>query len=179
MESAAALALEFSRGTLATVAVSFRAEYRTPLELVGETGVLRADDALNVERPITLELRRAGSVVETDEVSNRMAYARQVDAFAAAVEGKANFPVPGEEGWQNQEILDAAYRSLKSGKTEDVAQVQLDAGQSNTYGALVLRRLAKEPLWPARSPNAIPGPGPAQRLKSRGKPSCWTAPPSL
>ena len=118
------LTLEFARGTLATVAVSFRAEYRTPLELVGETGVLRADDALNVERPITLELRRAGSVVETDQVSNRLAYARQVDGFAAAVEDKATFPAPGEEGWQNQEILDAAYRSMKSGKTEEVTQVR-------------------------------------------------------
>jgi 1,5-anhydro-D-fructose reductase (1,5-anhydro-D-mannitol-forming) len=123
VESAALLTLEFSRGTLATVAVSFRTEYRTPMELVGETGVLRGDDVLNVERPITLELRRGGSVIETDQVSNRMAYARQVDAFAAAVEGKMKFPVPGEQGWQNQEILDAAYRSMKSGKTEDVNQI--------------------------------------------------------
>ncbi len=124
MESAAVLTLEFSRGTLGTVAVSFRAEYRTPLELVGETGVLRAENALTVERPIKLELLRGGAVVESDEVSNRLAYAMQVDAFAAALEGKTKFPVPGEEGWQNQEILDAAYRSLKSGKTEDVAQVR-------------------------------------------------------
>jgi predicted dehydrogenase len=124
VESAAVLALEFSRGTLATVAVSFQTEYRTPLEFVGETGVLRADDALNVERPIKIELRRAGSVVETSEVFNRMAYAKQVDAFANAVEGTSVFPVAGEEGWQNQEILDAAYRSLKSGKTEDVPQVK-------------------------------------------------------
>ena len=123
VETAAVLTLEFSRGTLGTVAVSFRAEYRTPLELVGETGVLRADDALNVDRPIRLELRRASSVVETDEISNRLAYARQVDAFADAVEGKSSFPVPGEEGWQNQEILDAAFRSMKSGKAEDVTQV--------------------------------------------------------
>ena len=35
VEAAAALILEFSRGTLATVSVSFRAEYRTPFELVG------------------------------------------------------------------------------------------------------------------------------------------------
>jgi predicted dehydrogenase len=123
VESAAVLTLEFTCGTLATVAVSFRAEYRTPLELVGETGSLRAENALNVEHPIKMELRRASSVVETDEVSNRLAYVKQVDAFAAAVEGKAKFPVPGEEGWQNQEILDAAYRSIKSGKAEDVAQV--------------------------------------------------------
>jgi len=123
LESAAVLTLEFSRGTLATVLVSFRAEYRTPLEFVGETGVLRADDGLNVERPITLELRRAGVVTETQQVSNRLAYAKQVDAFADAVEGKSTFPVPGEEGWQNQEILDAAYRGLKSGRVEEVIRV--------------------------------------------------------
>jgi predicted dehydrogenase len=123
LETAAALTLEFSQGTLGSVLVSFRAEYRTPLELVGENGVLRAEDGLNVERPITLELRRGGSVVEREQVSNQLAYAKQVDAFAAAVEGKAQFPVPGEEGWQNQEILDAAYRGLKSGIAESVKQV--------------------------------------------------------
>jgi predicted dehydrogenase len=120
VEAGAALLLEFSRGTLATAMVSFRAEYRTPLELVGATGVLRADDALNVDRPIHLELRRGGAVVETNTVSNHLAYARQVDAFAAAVEGKAEFPIPGEEGWRNQQILDAAYRSMKSSQTENV-----------------------------------------------------------
>jgi predicted dehydrogenase len=123
VESAAVLTMEFSRGTLATVVVSFRAEYRTPLEFVGDSGALRAEDGLNVERPVKIELRRAGSVIETEAVSNRLAYAKQVDAFADALEGKAKYAVPGEEGWQNQEILDAAYRSLKSGKTEDVAQV--------------------------------------------------------
>jgi 1,5-anhydro-D-fructose reductase (1,5-anhydro-D-mannitol-forming) len=120
VETGATLLLEFSGGTLATVMVSFRAEYRTPFELIGETGVLCADDALNVERPIHLELRRSGAVLETTTVSNQLAYARQVDAFAAAVEGKVEFPIPGEEGWRNQQILDAAYRSIKSGRTEDV-----------------------------------------------------------
>ena len=124
VESAAVLTLEFSGGTLGTVATCFQAAYRTPLELVGEIGVLQGDDALNVERPIQLELRRGGALVESEEVSNRLAYARQVDAFAAAAEGKTAFPVPGEEGWQNQEIVDAAYRSLKSGKVEDVPQVR-------------------------------------------------------
>lgn len=123
VESAAVLILEFSRGTLASVLVSFRAEYRTPLEIVGETGVLRADDGLNVERPISIQLRRASSVVQTELVLNQYAYARQVDMFASAVEGHSTFPVPGEEGWQNQEILDAAYRSIRSGKVETVPKI--------------------------------------------------------
>ena len=44
--------------------------------------------------------------------------------FAAAVGGSAEFSVLGEEGWQNQEILDAAYRSIKSGKAEAVPRVR-------------------------------------------------------
>jgi predicted dehydrogenase len=53
-------------------------------------------------------------------VSNRLAYARQVDAFATALLGEAPFPVPGEEGWRNQLVLDAAYRSAETGKREPV-----------------------------------------------------------
>jgi predicted dehydrogenase len=124
VEASAVLALEFARGTLGSVFVSTRAEYRTPLEIVGETGTLRAEDALSVEQPINIELRRNGTLVETQTVSNRDAYVRQVDAFSAAVEGKAEFLVPGEDGWQNQEILDAAFRSMKSGNAEIVPMVR-------------------------------------------------------
>jgi len=123
VEAAAILTLEFERGTLATVMVSFRSDYRTPIEFIGESGVLRADDGLNVEYPITIELKRGGKIVESEIVTNKLAYARQVDSFADALEGKSQFPVPGEEGWQNQIVLDAAFRSLRSGKVEDVARV--------------------------------------------------------
>ena len=123
VESVAALTLEFSRGTLASVLVSYRAEYRTPLEIIGDGGTLWADDALNVEHPIQIELRRGKEIVQRDEVSNQLAYALQVDAFADWMNGKSQFPAPGEEGWQNQEILDAALRSVKSGRAEAVPRV--------------------------------------------------------
>jgi predicted dehydrogenase len=124
VEAAAVLSLEFARWTLGSVLVSARAEYRTPLEIVGEAGVLRAEDAFSVEQPIEIQFRRGGGIVEKEIVSNTDAYARQVDTFSAAIEGNYEFPVPGEEGWQNQEVLDAAYRSLKSGKTEAVPLVE-------------------------------------------------------
>jgi predicted dehydrogenase len=124
VEAAAVMNLEFARGTLGAVLVSTRADYRTPMEFVGEGGVLRADDGLTVDRPIQVNLKRNGVVVESEAISNQYAYARQVDMFAAAVRGEAAFPVPGEEGWQNQEILDAALRSLKSGRMEEVPLVR-------------------------------------------------------
>jgi predicted dehydrogenase len=123
VESAAVLSLEFARGALGVIWVSIRAEYRTPLEVIGDAGTLRAMDAFSIEKPVEIELWKAGNLIERETKSNADAYARQVDAFSAAVEGKAAFPLPGEEGWQNQEVLDAAYRSLRTGKVESVPTV--------------------------------------------------------
>ena len=132
VEAAAILTLAFRRGTLATVLVSTRAQYRTPLEFVGDKGTLRADDGLRVDPPVSLELWREGKLLGTEAASNRLAYALQVDAFADAVEGSRPFPLPGEEGWQNQIILDAAYRSLSSGKAEDVTILEKQAPVQRT-----------------------------------------------
>ena len=97
-----------------------RSPYQTFLEVAGENGVLSALYALTIERPVTVELRRGFELVESREVSNADAYAAQVDAFAAAIEEGRDFEIPGEEGLKNQLILDAAFRSIKSGKVERV-----------------------------------------------------------
>ncbi len=123
VEAAAALTLEFAGGTLATILVSTRAGYRTPLEFVGDGGTLRVDDGLTVDRPITIELWRDQKLAATETVSNRLAYAKQVDAFAAAIENREPFPVPGKEGLRNQIVLDAAYRSSATGKTEQISDL--------------------------------------------------------
>lgn len=133
VEASAVLLLEFSRGTLGTVLTSFRADYRTPLEVIGSEGAIRADAALNVEHPVRIELLDGDANVKSETVSNELAYALQVDEFALAVEGKAKFRVPGEDGWQNQEILDAAYRSALTGRTEDVPQVMRSHGRSGIH----------------------------------------------
>lgn len=112
VEAAAVVNLAFARGTLATVLVSIRAQYRTPLELIGEHRVLRADNALTVDAPVRIELLENGRVLDTEVVDNSDAYALQVDAFSAALEGGPPFPIPGEIGLANQRLLDAAYQSL-------------------------------------------------------------------
>ena len=122
LEASASAVLEFESGTAATVSVSGRTPYQTYLEVAGETGVLSAVNALTIERPVTIELRRGYEVAESREVSNADAYGVQVDAFAAAIEEGRDFEVPGEEGLKNQMILDAAYRSVKSGKAEGVPE---------------------------------------------------------
>jgi predicted dehydrogenase len=120
VEASGAMLLEFTGGVLATVSVSARCPYRTFLEVAGETGVLSAVNGLSVEQPSAVELRRAFEVIESREVSNADAHAAQVDAFAAAVEAGREFEIPGKEGLRNQLVLDAVYRSAKSGKAETV-----------------------------------------------------------
>jgi len=120
VESAAVLSLLFRKGTLAMVMVSTRAQYRTPMEFVGEGGEIFADDALSVEHPIRVELRSNDQVIASEELSNHLSYARQVDAFAEALENNGQFPASGECGWQNQLVLDAAYRSMQTGQMETI-----------------------------------------------------------
>jgi predicted dehydrogenase len=123
VESAGVLALEFARGTLANVAVSYRAEYHTAIEVRGETGALVCDKGMAVDFPVTIKLFRDNQVVDHQTVSNHLAYAKQVDEFSAAVEGKKHYRIPGEEGWQNQLVLDAAYESIETGKMVDVPRI--------------------------------------------------------
>jgi len=118
VEASGTTLLQFLGGTLGTMSVSARAPYQTLLEVTGADGVLSAVNALNVEHPVTLELRCGFDVVEKTEVFNADAYTAQVEAFAAAVESGQTFVIPGEEGLQNQRILDAIFRSVKSGRAE-------------------------------------------------------------
>jgi 1,5-anhydro-D-fructose reductase (1,5-anhydro-D-mannitol-forming) len=123
LEASASGGLRFSRGTLADVGVSGRGVYQTVLQIAGETGILSAVNALTVDHPVTLELRRGFEVAERTEVSNEDAYTLQLDAFAAAVEEGSPFLVSGEDGLRNQLVLDAAFRSIKSGRTETLNPV--------------------------------------------------------
>jgi 1,5-anhydro-D-fructose reductase (1,5-anhydro-D-mannitol-forming) len=120
LEESAAITLEFSLGVLASIHVSFRAQYRTLIEVVGEDGVLTVESGLTVDRPVTIVHHAGGKVLDQEVLSNSDAYSRMLDAFSAAVEGTGTFASTGEDGVQNQRILDAAFRSWHSGCRERI-----------------------------------------------------------
>lgn len=140
VEAAAALTLQFENtptlakcglgwgtqrsGTLATVLVSARTDYRTPIEITGTNGAIRANNGLSVEDPITIEVARSGKTIHSEEARNHDAYARQVDAFALAVRGKQPFPATAQDGLRNQLVLDGAYKSIETGQTQKVKLLQ-------------------------------------------------------
>lgn len=122
VESGAVLGLEFSKGTLGVVVVSTRTPYHTDLEISGDLALLSAPDAFGVDVPVEIEFRPYSGPGSTqrETVSNELCYAYQFDAFADAVRGEAVFPCSAEDGLRNQLVLDAAYRSWRSGKREMV-----------------------------------------------------------
>lgn len=118
VEAVASLQLEMTGSVLASVTVSARALYRTLVEITGSEGVLIAENGLSVDRPVQLVLRRNGERVETTTLENGDGYTRMLDSFALASRGLGTFLASGEDGVHNMQVLDAAFRSWKTGRRE-------------------------------------------------------------
>lgn len=118
VEAVASLQLEMTGGVYANVTASARAPYRTLVEVTGSDGVLVAENGLTVDRPVELQLRRAGELVETTTVENGDGYTLMLDSFARAFRGTETFSASGEDGVRNMRALDAAYKSWQTGLRE-------------------------------------------------------------
>ena len=118
VEAVASLQLEMTGGVYANVTASARAPYRTMIEITGSDGVLVAENGLTVDRPVQLQVRRAGELVETVTLENGDGYTRMLDSFARAVRGAETFAASGEDGVRNMRALDAAYKSWQTGLRE-------------------------------------------------------------
>ncbi|HEY1964598.1 MAG TPA: Gfo/Idh/MocA family oxidoreductase, partial [Acidobacteriaceae bacterium] len=121
VEATASLQMEMSGGVLASVTVSARSPYRSLVQLTGSDGVLVAENGLTVDRPVEVVLRRGGETVETITVDNGDGYTRMLDNFADAMRGSETFHATGEDGVRNMAVLDAAFRSWKTGRREEIS----------------------------------------------------------
>jgi predicted dehydrogenase len=117
VESNASIGLVFSKGTVGSVTVTARAPFRySQIEVVGEDGVVKCDNSLNVDHPVEVVWLRNGRVAEQLQVSNSDAYGMMLDAFSFAFRGTESYSASGEDGLRNQRILDAAYASSRQGQ---------------------------------------------------------------
>lgn len=121
VEASASMALEFMQGTLGSVAVSFRSEYRTLIEIVAEHGVILSENGLNVDAPVEVQLLQHGKIIQHEQISNADSYSRMLDGFSTAINGSSEYAATGEDGLKNQLVLDAAYASWRSGRREIIA----------------------------------------------------------
>ncbi|MES2220078.1 MAG: Gfo/Idh/MocA family oxidoreductase [Acidobacteriota bacterium] len=120
VEASAALSMDFRSGLIGSILVSFRSPYRSLVEIVGETGVIRSENGLTVTGMVDVQLMESGKVLDSKQVTNADGYCRMLDGFSDAVEGRGSYRAPGEDGLNNQRVLDAAYASWQSGRTETI-----------------------------------------------------------
>jgi 1,5-anhydro-D-fructose reductase (1,5-anhydro-D-mannitol-forming) len=120
VEAYAAMQMEFTDGIYVNVVADARSPYRTLLEVTGTDGVLTAESGFSVDRPVEVLHKRGSEVLASTRSDNGDGYVRMLDGFAAAVRGEADFAATGEEGVLNMRVLDAAYRSWRSGMREMV-----------------------------------------------------------
>ena len=122
VETSAAITIDFRQGTIASVTVSSRTEYRTLVEVVGESGVIRSENCFSTLAPVDVQLLLSGKVIDSQQVSNADAFSRLLDAFSAAIEGHGAYGASGDDGLKNQRALDAAYTSWHSGRKEIIIE---------------------------------------------------------
>jgi len=120
VESHAVVALNFGNGAMGSVTVTTRGEYRSLIEVTGETGVILCENGMTVDHPVEVVRHRKGEVAERATVSNADAYTKMLDSFAAEIEGTGRYLAPASDGLHNQKILDAAYSSWRSGAKQSV-----------------------------------------------------------
>lgn len=120
VEATASVSLEFTTGVMGCVSVTTRAAYRSLVEVVGESGVILAENGLTVDHPVDIVLRRGEKILAIERVSNADAYSRMLDSFSATVEGRGAYLATGEDGLHNQQVLDAAYLSWRSGTKQNL-----------------------------------------------------------
>jgi 1,5-anhydro-D-fructose reductase (1,5-anhydro-D-mannitol-forming) len=118
VEAIASLQMEMTGNIFANVTTSARAPYRSLVEVIGSEGALISEGGLTVDRPVEIEVRRAGELVDSVTVDNGDGYTRMMDSFAAALRGGPNFAATGEDSVHNTRVLDAAYKSWRSGVRE-------------------------------------------------------------
>jgi predicted dehydrogenase len=120
VEAYATMLMEMTGGICGQVVANARTPYRTLLEVMGSDGTLTAEGGFHVDWPVEV-VHRAGDQVESSTtVDNGDGYVRMLDGFAAAVRDGAEFLATGEDGVRNMRVVDAAYRSWRSGAREEI-----------------------------------------------------------
>jgi predicted dehydrogenase len=122
VEDTARLQIEAVSGAIGTATVSWNATNfaNTYIEVVGTEGVVRVGWSRS-------RFRRASSPAWEDlgtGYDKVAAHVSQLDTFAAAVAGEGELLIDGDDALASVSAIDAAYRSLESGRWEEVRRVR-------------------------------------------------------
>jgi len=112
-ERSAIINLQFSKGTLGSIACSFEGPLRhTMIEVVGTEGLAHAFDFTAGEQltPLSIERRTNAAAPETKSLSMNIPnlYIDEISAFSSCILENTPSPIPGIDGIENQKVLDLA-----------------------------------------------------------------------
>lgn len=115
-ESTAQLALKFSRGTTAGIYCSYATPIRrTFIEIIGEKGILSAENFSWSENTLTLKILLGENDKITEMTEEKIVvpnlYEKEVTLFSDCILNNTVSPIPGEEGLKNQRVLDEAMKA--------------------------------------------------------------------
>jgi predicted dehydrogenase len=115
LEAYAAIGLDLAGSAVGTVTVSTRGAYRSQIEVSGEAGAIVCENGLTVDRDVDVLLWQENQIAERKTVSNANGYTRMIDSFSHWVQGTGEYRATAEDGLHNQQVLDAAYASWRTG----------------------------------------------------------------
>ena len=108
--------LHFPDHLVATVHSSFRAAYRTWLEVAGADGVMRVDNPFRPRQLESIAIRRGDEVERVEVDGSQALFVRQIEDFVgAALEGRPQ-AVSLAESRGNTAALAALYESARTGR---------------------------------------------------------------
>ncbi len=110
-----AFTLGFEEGIAATGHASFNAEPESRFRVVGTEGVIDIEPIFHVQATRTLTLRRGEEDVSVTTAVDEVV--EEFDYFAHAVRADAPIEPDGEDGLTDMAVIDAVYKSAKSGST--------------------------------------------------------------
>jgi predicted dehydrogenase len=113
-EATAQLALRFSRGTVGSVYCSFIAPLRgSAIVIMGDKGILSARDFTSSNKTLRLSIAHNGETnpqEHSEEIIVPDLYVREIDMFSNSILSNTDPPLSGENGLENQRILDTALQ---------------------------------------------------------------------
>jgi predicted dehydrogenase len=120
LEAYAVIGLDFADGAMGAVAVSTRGVYRSMIEVTGETGTIACEYGLTVDTSVDVVLWQGGQARERKTVSSADGYTLMLDSFSDWAEGRGEYRATAADGLHNQQVLDAAYASWRTGMRQDL-----------------------------------------------------------
>jgi predicted dehydrogenase len=114
--------IRFKDGGSAYVSATLATPFFSRFALFGTEGWIDIRDKAHVEKPDGWVVTRAykGTPIEVYEVGPAEPVIDNLEAFAAAVRGRAAYPITGEEMINNIALLEAIAKGAKSGALERV-----------------------------------------------------------